>query len=169
LLWSLFFLLGLWPEATFYGLRALGYVFSQNAVINSYHFITWALTGYIIHFTYHRCVEVGIPPLEALGKGIQLGVIAFVAFVDIPLEQIGLIRDRMVLLLVWGTLLLKLAAWIYLYTLILRYHHRRQGQIIANTLAWIGGSVKPEDGPNAPTTQERSASGQSQPMNEQAD
>ena len=150
LLWSLFFLFGLWPEATYYALRAAGYVFSQNAIINSYHFITWSLAGYMVHFVYHRGVEAGVAPVEALGKGVQLGVIAFVAFIDIPLEQLALIRQPVILGLVLGTTGLKLAAWLYLYLLLIRYHLRRDPAIVAHTLSWLAGgaTTKADDEPD---------------------
>ena len=137
LLWCLFFMLGLWPELTFTMLREAGYVFSQNAVINSYNFISWCLTGFLAHFVYHRCVEAELPPLEALGKAFQIGVLGFVAFIDLPIEQIVHIRDAIDRALVLGTIGLKFMVWLYLYILIARYYWSRNAEIISGALPWL--------------------------------
>ncbi len=149
LLWCLFFMLGLWPELTFNLLREAGYVFSQNAVINSFHFISWCLTGFLAHFVYHRCVEAGLPALEALGKAFQIGLLAFVAFIDLPIEQIVHIRDAIDRALVLGTIGLKVLVWLYLYILIARYYWARNPEIISNSLPWL--ALRPaEPVPTAP-------------------
>lgn len=137
LLWCLFFLLGLWPELTFNALREAGSVFSQNAVINSFHFISWCLTGFLAHFVYHRCLEAELPPLEALGKAFQLGLLGFVAFIDLPIEQIVQIRDVVDRAIVMGTIGLKFMVWLYLYTLIARYYWTRNAKIISGALPWL--------------------------------
>ncbi len=150
LLWFIFFLIGLWPEQSFSVMRTAGYVFSQNAIVNSYHFITWCLVGFIVHFTYHRCLDSRFPPLEALGKSIQLGVVAFVAFVDLPVKLIPDIRHTLDQSIVIGMVMTKLLAWLYLYTLMVRYYWRRQSNIIAYSLPWLA------MGKNDPTTAQRS-------------
>jgi len=141
LLWLFFFALGLWPELSFDLLRSAGYVFTQNAIINSYNFITWSLTGFIAYFVYQRCIDAGIPPIEALGKALQLGVLAFVAFVDLPIEQIPEIRRPSDRALVMGTIGLKLLVWLYLYVLLARYHFSRRPQVIANALPYFALSL----------------------------
>ena len=145
LLWCLFFVLGLWPELTFNLFREAGYVFSQNAVINSFHFISWCLTGFLAHFVYHRCVEAELPPLEALGKAFQLGVLGFVAFIDLPIEQIVHIRDAVDRALVLGTIGFKLLVWLYLYVLIARYYWSRNPVIISGALPWL--ALTPAEAP----------------------
>lgn len=136
-LWLVFFLLGLWPEFTFETLRWAGYVFTQNAIINSYNFITWSLTAFFGYFIYHRCVEAGLPPLEALGKAIQLGVLGFVAFIDLPIEQINHIRYASDRVLVMGTVGLKLLVWGYLFVLLVRYYWRGDPRVIARALPYF--------------------------------
>ncbi len=143
LLWGLFFAIGLWPEFSYSLLRSAGYVFSQNAIVNSYHFITWCLTGFVVHFVYHRCLEARVPSIEALGKALQLGVMAFVAFIDIPLQQIPAIRDTTSLSLVLGMTLTKLLCWLYLYLLFVRYHWRRNPKIISLSLNWLALGAQP--------------------------
>ncbi len=138
-------MLGLWPELTFNLLREAGYVFSQNAVINSFHFISWCLTGFLAHFVYHRCVEAGLPTLEALGKAFQIGVLAFVAFIDLPIEQIVHIRDAIDRALVLGTIGLKVLVWMYLYILIARYYWARDPEIISDSLPWL--ALRPAETP----------------------
>lgn len=137
LLWLWFFLLGLWPELTFDAFRTAGYVFSQNAVINSYNFVTWSLTAFLAYFVYQRSLEAGLPPMEALGKAIQIGVLAFVAFIDLPIEQIPDIRRPGDRALVLGTVGLKLLVWLYLYILVARYHWRRDPRVIARALPYF--------------------------------
>jgi hypothetical protein len=151
LLWCLFFVLGLWPELTFNLFREAGHVFSQNAVINSYNFISWCLTGFLAHFVYHRCVEAELPPLEALGKALQLGVLAFVAFIDLPIEQIVHIRDSLDRALVLGTIGFKLLVWLYLYVLVARYYWSHSPEIISGALPWL--ALTPAEGTRAKASQ----------------
>jgi len=171
LLWTLFFLLGFWPEFSFYALRTAGYVFSQNAIINSYHFITWCLTGYVMHFAYHRSLEAGLPPLEALGKSIQLGVLAFVAFIDMPFQQIGEIRNAVDRALVLGMAFIKFASWIYLYSLFARYHWHRRPEIIAHCLGWLSIAINPAPENTAEDSRAKGGGKQAAPapLKEQAD
>lgn len=147
LLWCLFFFLGLWPELTYNLLREAGYVFSQNAVINSFHFISWCLTGFLAHFVYHRCVEAGLPPLEAIGKAFQIGLLAFVAFINLPIEEIVHIRDAIDRALVLGAIGLKVLVWFYLYVLIARYYWARNPMIISDSLPWL--ALRPAESPRA--------------------
>lgn len=173
-LWCLFFLLGLRPEYTYAGLRSAGYVFSQNAVINSYHFITWCLTGYVIHFVYRRSVEGGLPPLEAVGKAIQLGVVAFVAFIDMPLEQIPDMRNATDRAIVSGMVLVKLGAWLYMLLLMARYHWRQNPDILVHSLTGFmvkEAPPKTTDAVSAKDVDTKTASTTSRPasMKEQAD
>ena len=154
LLWSMFFILGLWPELSFTLMRSAGYVFSQNAIINSYHFITWCLTGYIVHFAYHRCLEANLPAVEALGKAMQIGVLAFVAFIDMPVEQFFLIRDAMDRALVFGMAAVKVLTWLYLLSLLVRFHWHRKPEIIAHSLTWLALSSPAETKSDSATSTE---------------
>ena len=142
-LWFVFFLLGLWPELTFDLLRMAGYVFSQNAIINSYNFITWALTAFVAHFVYHRSIEAELPPIEALGKAMQLGILAFVAFIDLPVELIPDTRYLMDRVLIMGTVGFKLLVWLYLYSLIFRYYWTGRAEVVAGALPWLALTLPP--------------------------
>jgi hypothetical protein len=163
LLWCLFFILGLWPELTFTMLREAGYVFSQNAIINSYNFISWCLTGFLAHFVYHRCLEADLPPLEALGKSFQLGVLGFVAFIDLPIEQIVHIRDAIDRALVLGTIGLKFLVWLYLYILIARYYWSRNPNIIATALPWLALTPAEPSTPPSPPRVAPTSEGETRP------
>ena len=163
LLWLIFFLLGLWPELSFNVLRAAGYVFSQNAIVNSYNFITWCLTGFLGYFVYHRCMEAGLPPLEALGKALQLGVLGFVAFVDLPVEQVGEIRHASDRALVMGTIGLKLLVWCYLYSLLIRYYWWRRPEIIAGALPYFALSLESAGRSQAAETKTHTTSADERP------
>ncbi|MCF6285298.1 MAG: hypothetical protein L3K26_08920 [Candidatus Hydrogenedentes bacterium] len=173
-LWCLFFLLGLWPELSFGALRTAGYVFSQNAIINSHHFITWCLTGFIVHFVYHRCIDTAMPPVEALGKSIQLGIVAFVAFVDMPLAQIPEIRAALDRTILSGMVLVKLLAWLYLFTLLIRYCWHQKPEIIAHSLSGLALTTPTQ--PKGSAAKERTGDGVTAahsdyrpPVREQAD
>lgn len=160
LLWLLFFTFGLWPALTFSLLRTAGYVFSQNAIINSYNFITWSLTGFVGYFVYQRCLEARLPSIEALGKSIQLGVLAFIAFIDLPIEHIPDIRFAGDRALVLGTVALKILVWLYLYSLIARYHWTRNPRKIAGALPYFALSHAPD--PPAPDGEEEQGPGDSE-------
>lgn len=153
LLWSIFFLLGLWPELTFSLMRHAGYVFSQNAIINSYNFISWCLTGFVVHFAYHRSLEARLSPLEALGKAFQLGILAFVAFADIlafigiPLEQIQEVRSGVGITAILTVAAIKLVAWLYLFSIVLRYYWQQRPEVIGHAMPWM--ALVPPEKPNS--------------------
>ena len=97
-------------------------------------------------------MEAGLPTLEALGKAFQIGVLAFVAFIDLPIEQIVHIRDAIDRALVLGTIGLKVLVWMYLYILIARYYWARNPEIISDSLPWL--ALRPvETPPPAPKAQ----------------
>jgi len=124
-LWSWFFAFGLLPIWTFQGLRSWGGVLTQDALINSPHFITITWSIFIGYFAYARCREAGIEPDLARGKATQLAVLALPAFMCGPLEDVILYRLGHVdyfSMLTNSVALFKVVLWCYLYIKIVRYY-----------------------------------------------
>ena len=129
LLWALILLAGLLPTATFWWLRNLGGVLTQNALVNSPIDIWIAFSAYVVFFTWGRCREGNAIPERARANALQIGFFAFAAFSPIRPQHIQWalqIPDsslRAYLLTVIGGLtLLKLGAWLYLLSLLTRYY-----------------------------------------------
>ena len=135
-LWSFFFIIGLAPEWFFHGFRTLSGVTAQHAVINSSGLITVGFSAYFAFFVARQCRQGGLSDSDAQGKAIHVGIIAMIAFLELPsrsaifgtqtlvylMVQSSQIDDaylRNVLLLVGS---LKLVAWLYLFSLIIRFH-----------------------------------------------
>lgn len=125
LLWLLFFVIGFDPELAYEFAREIGFVVSQNALVNSPHVVTLALAGYFGFFTYQRCIEAGLRKPDAQTQGLQfaiLGLIAFLAFSPFQLisyAEIPVAKLRFIVLLVGGT---KLFMWFLLLGVIARYY-----------------------------------------------
>jgi len=125
LAWSYFFMLGLFPIWTFQSLRSWGGVLTQDAIINSPHFITLAWALFLGYFAYSRCIEAGIEPDLARGKATQLAVLALPAFMCGPLEDVVLYRIGYVEYFSYLTVSVasfKMLLWCYLFFKILRYY-----------------------------------------------
>ncbi len=125
LLWVAFFYMGLFPVFSFNLLRDIGNVYSRHAMINSPYVLILSLCGYLGYFVYLRCREIRCTYAEAQGKGLQITLIAFFAFLPIGLDQFGLWEDIYPLeglRIMWGFATVKCIAWLYLMSLILRYY-----------------------------------------------
>jgi hypothetical protein len=160
LLWLPFFAAGLLPEDTFYGLRVLGRVTTQQAMVNSPGMITAGLAAYLTYFAYHRCREAGLsgPPLRA--RTIQIGVLALVAFVPYPfglllapgsvgLPSIAEAGQLAAFFAVFGLPLAKLVAWAYLLLMIALYHARGNRHVFATFLSNVSTEGSSEDTPDS--------------------
>lgn len=135
-LWTLFFAVGFTPELAFYGLRAISGVTSFTALVNSSAVLTLSLTAYLAFFCYRRCLEWGVSTTIAQGKAMEVAVLSLVAFLEIPAKGtifetrtlISIVlefRDLPGLYLQSVVLFVgvsKLLTWLYLYSLVLRYH-----------------------------------------------
>lgn len=123
--WVVVFAMGLQPEYTFYLLRNVSNVVTQNAFTNSYYLITYAFTVYLVWFAYRACRAADLPVDEAQGKALQIGLIGLLAFLPMRLEQaiyyhqIALPLDRYLNV---ATGLAKCLAWLYLFSLVLRFY-----------------------------------------------
>lgn len=132
LLWLVFFLAGVDPVWLFYGLRDAGSVVTQSAMINSPHVITLAFSVYLGLFVYHRCLETGLSKLDARGRGLQVGILGLIAFLNFSIEDVLDVPDipaanlRMVVLLIAFT---KALTWLYLLGMMLRYYLLGQSRV----------------------------------------
>lgn len=135
-LWSCFFAVGLVPELAFATVRNFASVPSYVALVNSSAVITIALTVYLAFFTNRRCQASGLSPVASHGKALEIAVLCLVAFLEIPakgaafetrtLLEIALdfrsLPGRYLQTVVLFVGMSKLAAWLFLYSLVLRYH-----------------------------------------------
>ncbi|MFP6598430.1 MAG: hypothetical protein VCC01_13305 [Candidatus Hydrogenedentota bacterium] len=135
-LWSAFFAVGLVPEYVFHGLRALAHVSSYAAFVNSSAIITFALSAYVAFFVARQCRANGMRSADIQAKAIHVALLSILAFLEIPgrspifgtqtllglMLQSSLQVDQTLKVILWTVGCTKLAAWLYLYTLMLRFH-----------------------------------------------
>jgi len=132
LLWLIFFLVGLLPEKTFFLLRDLGYVATQNASVNSVWLPVAAMAAFLTFFAYYVCREANLDPGEAEGKALQIAVFALLAFLPLRLEQfkeyllVPVPEHRRLLI---GACTVKCVAWLYLLSLVIRYYCWKGGRV----------------------------------------
>jgi hypothetical protein len=134
--WFVFFAIGLMPELAFYGIRELAQVRSSTALVNSSAIITLGFAAYLGLFAFRRCRESGAGRYIAQGKALEVGLIALVAFLELPargaifqsrtlvtvLLALNEIPDRYLQAVVLFVGSSKLLAWAYLLSLMIRYH-----------------------------------------------
>lgn len=135
-LWIPFFLIGLVPELAFYVFREFARVPPYTALVNSSAVITLTFAAYFAFFAYRRCQEVGLSRYIAQGKALEVGLLALVAFLDMPakgftfeartllavLLEFGQIPDRYLQMIVLFVGASKMIAWLFLLSLVVRYH-----------------------------------------------
>lgn len=135
-LWSIFFAIGLVPELAFYAFREAAAVAPHTALVNSSAVITIAFTAYIAIFAGRSCRDAGLDLAASQGKAVEIAVLALIAFIEIPakgsafeartlfevLFEVQQLPGRYLQGVVLFVGLSKLLAWLYLYSLVLRYH-----------------------------------------------
>jgi len=135
-LWIPFFLIGLVPELAFYAFREFAKVPPYTALVNSSAVITLGFTAYLGFFAYRRCLDACVTRYIAQGKALEVGLVALVAFLDMPakgftfeartilavLLEFGQIPDRYLQMVVLFVGASKLLAWLFLFSLVVRYH-----------------------------------------------
>jgi len=122
LLWYFFFALGASPEDTFNFLRVISGVTVWKAMVNSPWVITFMLTAYYMYFIYCRCKELPLSRLESVMKSVQIGLMAFVAF--LPLRpDFSLYRNVLQYQnVIYALLSMKVFFWLFLLTIIVFYY-----------------------------------------------
>lgn len=135
-LWILFFAAGLLPEITFLMLRDLAAVAPHSALINSSSVITLTFSAYIAFFVLRRARQAGLNERAARGKAMQVGMVALIAFIEIPtvgsafetrtvlglllaISQFNMPEQYYTVLFVGVS---KIVCWSYLFSLVFRYH-----------------------------------------------
>ena len=135
-MWSVLFAIGLVPEFVFHGLRAAAHISKYTAFVNSSAIITLALAGYIAFFVSRQSRAGGISIPDSQAKAIHAALLSILAFIEIPGQSpvfgiqtlLGLMLqselqvEPSMKVMLWVVGCTKLAAWIYLYTLMLRFH-----------------------------------------------
>lgn len=148
LLWLVFFLIGFDPEMAYEFAREVGFVVSQNALVNSPHIVTLSLAGYFGYFAYSRCLESGLSRADAQTQGLQfsiLGLIAFLAFSPFQLisyAEIPVAKLRFIVLLVGGT---KLFMWFLLLGVVARYYLLGHVNVFASMVSAFPSAHRGED------------------------
>lgn len=147
------------PELVFYHLRELAGVVTQEAFVNSSAVITLALAGYLALFVRRRCLEAEVDPADAVGKAFQVGILALIAFLEIPrtsgaYETTTLLHEfinyqdivtpegQRAVLLVGSA---KLLAWFYLFSLLFRYYIFEKPRVFARMASMFPSSYRAED------------------------
>lgn len=135
--WFTFFIIGLAPELFFSVFRTAGGVSPYSALVNSSAIITVGFSIYLALFAYRRCRSAGLTAYISQGKALEVALLALVAFLELPalrasLEgrrtllalvlDIGAVEDRYLQGVILFVAASKLLAWIYLFSLVLRYH-----------------------------------------------
>lgn len=135
--WFVFFMVGLAPELWFALMRQMGGVSPYSALVNSSAIITVSFSIYLALFAYRRCRSAGLTPYLSQGKALEVALLGLVAFLELPAMRAGIEGRRTLLALVLdlgvveerslqGIILFvtasKLLAWMYLFSLMLRYH-----------------------------------------------
>lgn len=165
-LWSCFFAVGFVPELAFAAVRNFAAVPSYVALVNSSAVITIALTVYLAFFTNRCCRASGLGPVASHGKALEIAVLCLVAFLEIPakgsafetrtLFEIVLdfrsLPGRYLQLVVLFVGMSKLAAWVYLYSLVLRYHAFGYRHVFVH-IPSIFPSMREEESQNPPDTE----------------
>lgn len=150
-LWTLFFAAGLAPERVFQIFRTIAAVSSQRAFVNSSSVITVGFAIYLGFFVRNRCRDSGLSPSESQAHAIQISLIALLAFLEVPsrtgaydsrtfLEFLIYFReipDRYVRNVVLFVGAIKLTAWWYLFSLVLRYHLFGNRNVFAHMIPLI--------------------------------
>lgn len=162
-LWTLFFIMGLFPEATFYSLRNAAGVVTQHAWVNSPAVLCFGMVAFIVWFAYTHCRARGDSPPLARSRSFSAGIYAAVAFAPVRLElamdyaNIIIPEYRWMLI---ATVAMKLLCALYLLGLLVRYHFIAGLEAFA-TLPVLLPSVRsekqtdssgkaPGDGPDSP-------------------
>lgn len=144
-LWTFFFFAGLAPEFAFHWFRALSGVTTQHAFVNSSAVITIALAIYLAFFVARQCKVAGLHDADAQGKALQVGILALLAFLELPsrgstfgtqtllglMFQSSYMEDPDLRKIVWIVGCCKLSAWAYLYSLMIRFHLLGRRQVFS--------------------------------------
>ncbi|GMU92905.1 MAG: hypothetical protein AMXMBFR4_19630 [Candidatus Hydrogenedentota bacterium] len=150
LMWVVYFLAGLDPELLYNTVRDAGWVVTQNAMVNSPHLVTLAFAGYLGLFAYHRCLESGLPKMDAKARALQVGILGLLAFLSFSLSQLrnlSYIPDQTLRVVVIAVSAVKLVAWFTLLGMVLRYYLLGHTDVFANIGSMFPSTYRQEKEP----------------------
>ena len=153
-LWLVFFGIGLIPEPVYDGLRALGAVVTQRAVVNSPYFITVGCAVYLAVFWFHKCREAQFSERVARGSALQHGMVALLAFLPLPPElvlQAPHIPVASIRHLIYGASAVKILAWAYLF-LVVGYSCVSGKWVVSTAMSRLFPSVRRHNRTGAPAS-----------------
>jgi len=125
LLWLGFFTLGLFPDFFYEYLRNEANVVTSRAMVNSVFLLYAALIVYFFGFLYRAARDAGLSSVMAQVLAVQLSMVALLAFLPVRLEYIpDYLRapDATWRRLILTVCAFKMASWLYLLTLLIRYY-----------------------------------------------
>jgi len=128
LMWLVFMLVGFFPDAVFRYLQMAAWVVRYEALVTSPLVLTIAFAGYLAAFAYSESVRGRCPQQLALGNAIQIGAVSLVAFLPVTLEAIRFAMAMQyanllyVSFIVLTTASIKVMAWVYLLSFLVRYY-----------------------------------------------
>jgi len=137
-LWSLFFAASLMPSLTLLLIREISGVFSSSSRLYSPYIVTLGCALYLFGFVTRRCEESGLDSGESRVRGFYAFVLGLLAFLDFPigalirLSDVIDVTDRLIIL---AAIPIKILAWFYLFSLILRYYLWGNAQVFALMLS----------------------------------
>ncbi|HPU97896.1 MAG TPA: hypothetical protein PLO53_08060 [Candidatus Hydrogenedentes bacterium] len=123
-LWTLFFILGIFPESVFMYFRNLGAVAGQYALVNSPWAITIGWVAFMAIFVYTHCREAGHDENGSTARAVETGLIALVAFLPMELQLLPgylEIPYQNLKYLLLGAITAKLLCALYLFLMMLAY------------------------------------------------
>lgn len=162
-LWFIFFYVGLFPETVYKVLREVGGVVTMGAYINNPDVITLAFTVYLAVFTFLRAREGGLTDVQAQGRAVQIGIVALIAFLKHPLGLVGLTGTIMhsgwwnalfLAVVVVSLSILKLLAWLYLLSLMVRYYGFGNDRVFAEMVCVFPSAAVPPPESEEPKTED---------------
>ena len=148
ILWMVFMLIGLVPDAVFHFLQLSAGVMRYEALIGSPLVMTVAFAGYMAAFAYSESLRGGSPQHMALGNAIQIGTVGLIAFLPVTLESIQFAVEMryynlaMVSFIVLTTASIKLMAWGYLMSFLVRYYLLGRQDVFARMASFFPSARK---------------------------
>jgi len=162
--WLVYLFVGFMPEPFFLHIQELARVAQRNAMVNRPAFITVFFAGYMAFFVLRVCRREKVPEMDALGRAIQIGVAALVAFLPgvisvLPYAAQTDVTEQKVAIYVLAAG--KGAAWLYLFWLLFRFYCFGDRRVFAETSSVFPSSYvhHPKETPGEEAGQHSEAAG----------
>lgn len=153
LLWMLFFGVALFPDYCYSQLRVEGNVATQHALTNSVHLIYISQVVYFFLFVVRAARSAGLNMALAQVLAVQLAIVSLIAFIPAAqperIPEYFAIPDPKSRWLILSVCALKIASWLYLFSLVFRFH-LDAGTDIFRQMVPVFPSGREGDGPASP-------------------